>query len=52
MAERFPQDFRGAASRRIELVYSSSDEEEEMDELSVTSVLDLQLSSEDEEYDE
>ena len=52
MADRYPQDFCGAASRRIELVYLSSDEEEEMDTLSTTSVMDLQLSSEDEEYDD
>ena len=49
MAERFPQDFCGAAPRRIELFYLSSDEEEEMDNLSVTSVMDLQLTSDDEE---
>ena len=41
-----------ATPRRIELVYLSSDEEEEMDTLSTTSVMDLQLSSEDEEYDD
>ena len=50
MAERFPQDFCGAAPRRIELIYLSSDGEEEMDNLSVTSVMDLQLTSDDEEY--
>ena len=52
MAERFPQDFCGAAPRRIELIYLSSDEEEELDNLSVTSVMDLQLTSDDEEYDD
>ena len=52
MADRYPQDFCGAAPRRIELVYLSSDEEEDMDTLSTTSVMDLQLSSEDEEYDD
>ena len=52
MAERYPQDFRGAAPRRIGLVYLSSDEKEEMDALSTTSVMDLQLSSEDQEYDD
>ena len=52
MADRYPQDFCGAAPRRIELVYLSSDEEEEMDAFSTTSVMDLQLSSEDEEYDD
>ena len=52
MAERFPQDFCGAAPRRIELIYLSSDEEDEMDNLSVTSVMDLQLTSDDEEYDD
>ena len=52
MAERLPQDFCGAAPRRIELIYLSSDEEDEMDDLSITSVMDLQLTSEDEEYDD
>ena len=52
MAERVPQDFCGAAPRRIELIYLSSDEEEELDNLSVTSVMDLQLTSDDEEYDD
>ena len=52
MADRYPQDFCGAAPRTIELVYLSSGEEEEMDTLSTTSVMDLQLLSEDEEYDD
>ena len=52
MAERFPQDFRGAAPQGIEIVCLSSDDEEEMDDLSITSVLDLQLTSEDEENDD
>ena len=52
MADRYPQDFCGAAPRRIELVYLSSDEEEEKDAFSTTSVMDLQLSSEDGEYDD
>ena len=51
MAERNPQDFCGAAPRRIELVYLSSDEEEEMEGLSTTSIMDLQLLSGDEEDD-
>ena len=38
----------GAAPQRTERVYLSSDEKEELDDLSVTSILDLQLSSEDE----
>ena len=52
MAEQFPQDFCGAAHRRIELIYLSSDEEDEMDDLSTTSVMDLQLFSEDGEFDD
>ena len=52
MTELFPQDFCGAAPRKIELTYLSSDEEDGMDDLSITSVMDLQLSSEDEEYDD
>ena len=43
MAKRFPQDFQGAAMLRIELVCLSSDDEEGMDDLSITSVLDLLL---------
>ena len=52
MAERYQQDFSDAASQRIEQGHLSSDEEEEMDDFSVTSVLDLKLSSQDEEIDD
>ena len=51
MAERYPQDFCGASPQRIELLHLSSDEKE-MDEFSLRSVLDLELSSEDEEIDD
>ena len=49
MAQRFPEDFIGAAPEGIDIICLSSDEEEGMCDLSMTSVLDLQLSSEDEE---
>ena len=49
MAQRFPEDFIGAAPEGIDIICMSSDEEEGMCDLSMTSVLDLQLSSEDEE---
>ena len=52
IVERFPQDFQGAAPEGIEIVCLSSDEEEEMDDLSITYVLDLQVSSEDKEIDD
>ena len=50
MAQRFPEDFQGAAPDGVDIFCLSSDEEEEMCDL--TSVLDLQLSSEDEEVDD
>ena len=49
MAQRFPEDFIGAAPEGVDIICLSSDEEEGMCDLSMTSVLDLQLSSEDEE---
>ena len=52
MAQRFPSDFQGAAPEGIDIICLSSDEEEEICDLSMTSVLDLQLSSEDEEIDD
>ena len=48
MAQRFPEDFIGAAPEGVDIICLSSDEEEGMCDLSMTSVLDLQLSSEDE----
>ena len=47
MAEEFPEDFQGAASDRVDIICLSSDDEDGMSNLSKTSVLDLQLSSED-----
>ena len=52
MAQQFPKDFQGAAPDGVDIICLSSDEEEEMCDLSMTSVLDLQLSSEDEEIDD
>ena len=52
MAQRFPEDFQGAAPDGVDIICLSSDEEEEMCDLSMTSVLDLQQSSEDEEVDD
>ena len=49
MAQRFPEDFIGAAPEGVDIICQSSDGEEGMCDLSMTSVLDLQLSSEDEE---
>ena len=49
MAQRFPEDFIGAAPEGVDIICLSSDEKEGMCDLSMTSVLDLQLSSEDEE---
>ena len=49
MAQRFREDFIGAAPEGVDIICLSSDEEEGMCDLSMTSVLDLQLSSEDEE---
>ena len=49
MAQRFPEDFIGAAPGGVDIICLSSDEEEGMCDLSMTSVLDLQLSPEDEE---
>ena len=52
MAALYPEDFQGAAPLDQDVIIISSDEDEPMDNLSLTSVLDLQLSSEDEEEDE
>ena len=52
MAALYPEDFQGAESSRDDIVIISSDEDELMDNLSLTSVFDLQLSSEGEEEDE
>ena len=52
MAALYPEDFQGAAPAGVDIICLSSDEEEEMCDLSMTSVLDLQLSSEDEEIDD
>ena len=49
MAQRFPEDFIGAAPEGVDITCLSSDEEEGMSDLSMISVLDLKLSSEDEE---
>ena len=51
MAERYPEKFQGAAPERIDIVYSPSDGEKK-DVVSLTSVLDLLLSSHDEEIDD
>ena len=52
MAALYPEDFQGAAPAGVDIICLSSDEEEEMYDLSMISVLDLQLSSEDEEIDD
>ena len=52
MAQQFPEDFQGAAPEGVDIICQSSDEKDELCDLSMTSVLDLQLSSEDEETDE
>ena len=52
MAALYSEDFQGAAPAGVDIICLSSDEEEEMCDLSMTSVLDLQLSSEDEEIDD
>ena len=52
MAALYPEDFQGAAPAGVDIICLSSDEEEEMCDLSMTSVLDLELSSEDEEIDD
>ena len=52
MAALYPEDFQGAAPAGVDIICLSSDEEEEMCDLSMTSVLDLQLSSGDEEIDD
>ena len=52
MAALYPEDFQGAASSGDDIIIISSDEDELMDTLSLTSVFDLQLSSEGEEQDE
>ena len=52
MAALYPEDFQGAAPAEDDVIIISSDEDELMDGLSMTSVLDLQFSSEEEEEDE
>ena len=52
MAALYPEDFQGAAPAGDDVIIISSDEDELMDDLSMTSVLDLQFSSEGEEEDE
>ena len=52
MAQQFPEDFQGAAPEGVDLICLSSDEEDEICDLSMTSVLDLHVSSEDEETDD
>ena len=52
MAALYPEDFQGAAPLEHDVIIISSDEDEPMDNLSLTSVFDLQISSEDEEEDE
>ena len=52
VASLYPEDFQGAAPDGVDIICLSSDEEEEMCDLNMTSVLDLQLSSEDEEIDD
>ena len=52
MAALYPEDFQGAAPAGDDVIIISSDEDELMDGLSMTSVLDLQFSSEGEEEDE
>ena len=57
MQNIWPNDFLKTSAapllpRRIELIYLSSHEEDETNDLSITSVMDLQLSSEDDEYDD
>ena len=52
MAALYPEDLQGAAPAGDDVIIISSDEDELMDGLSMTSVLDLQFSSEGEEEDE
>ena len=52
MAQRFTEDFQGAAPYRVDIICLSSDPEDEMCHLCMTSDLDFQLSSEDVEIDE
>ena len=52
MAALYPEDFQGAAPGGVDIICLSSDEEEEMGDQSMNSVLDLQLSSDDEEMDD
>ena len=49
MAQRFLGDFQGAAPDGVGIICLPSDEEDEMSDLSTASVLDVHLSSEDEE---
>ena len=52
MAALYPEDFQGAAPDSVDIICLSSDEEEEMGDQRMNSVLDLQLSSDDEEMDD
>ena len=52
MAALYPEDFQGAAPLGHDVIFTSSDEDEPMDNLTLTSVFNLQLSSEDEEENE
>ena len=51
MAALYPEDFQGAAPLGHDITVISSDEDEPVDNLSLTSVFDLQFSSEDEAED-
>ena len=52
MAQRFPEDIQGAAPDRVDTICRYSDDEDEMCDMSINFVLDLHLSSEDEEIDD
>ena len=52
MAGLFRENLQGAAHQGVDIIYLSSDEVEELGDLSITPVLDLQLSSEYEENDD
>ena len=52
MAALYPEDFQGAAQEGIDIILISSDEESELDTVSITSVIDLQFSSDEAEEDD
>ena len=52
MAALYPEDFQGAAPGGVDIICLSSDEEEEMGDQSMNSVLDLHMSSDDGEMDD